>query len=387
MQFFQKAHFYSESLSDTMSPFFIRSLIKIRLMISRLYQRQGKFRESLKLLWKNINMLKLECSLRMNHKLNRRKIGGKRHNSEDLKMKKWSKYFILTLHQMISAYIKLEELEATYESARFIDWLTDSFYDQKSLFSVTIMNYTGDLIAGLKYELGRKTVFMKYIKEAIDKHFNYERYEEFIKIEDPPKTEFGFIPPVSSAEDEDDKKMAKNKKGRKKKKKKRRRKRRKVKNYTRQTSMSSARLTEPTNTRELIQDANISQNPHHKKNNSMSTHFTSLVQPSIYSHKSPRMDVYFNERQSNDKDLSCLSSLKTPNGSNILSSHRNSTLKKKSRIKSNSFRVKRSISSRTLSTFGGERSKKRKTRKLTLKDVVTNLQGDQESKKKLHLEI
>lgn len=114
MKFFRKAEKLAEDVYGCMNPNMIRMLIKIRLMLSRLYQRKGLYSQSIKILWENIDLLKMEAAVRMNEFMDC-------DSTESTKMVKWSKYFIITLLQMISGFLMTDEIAQAIESAKMIE--------------------------------------------------------------------------------------------------------------------------------------------------------------------------------------------------------------------------------------------------------------------------
>jgi hypothetical protein len=380
--FFEKAEYMAEELSGSVSPSLLKALTKTRLMQSRLLQTEGKYRESLVLLWKNVNTLAVECSVRMNFKLDPKQKKRYKLKIENKKLTKWAKYFILNLHQMIAAFIMLEEMEASLESTKLMEWLTESFFDSKSVIAVTLVNYINSLTSGLNFELGLKNDIMSKLKKAIKDNFQFERYKEFVEEKEHEKTALGFIPSLPSEleelEQEEQPKKAK-------KKSKKKRARRRAMTFRRQTTNhtkeSSVRHTEVRDIHSPPRQSSARFAPNHKKNLSLSTNFTSMIQPSIYSkNNSKAMDVYFQEKTSTiTRNKSDMTSLKSPEGSKIMS-----TLSKRSanrkQTKRKTYRLKRSLSSRTRNTKGRDSASKKQVPKFSLKCAVDKLKTDEECK-------
>lgn len=113
MKFFRRAESVAENIYGSMNPNHIRLLVKIRLMISKLFHRKGLFTKCIELLWKNVDLLKMEAAVRMNEFINC-------DSTESTKMIKWSKYFIVTLFQLISAFLMIDELAQAIETLKMV---------------------------------------------------------------------------------------------------------------------------------------------------------------------------------------------------------------------------------------------------------------------------
>lgn len=165
----------------------IKLLIKVRLMLSRIEQNSQNWIMSLKLLWKNINLLKMEACVRMNEFM-------EGNDTESPKMIKWSKFFITNLFQMINVFVQLEELELANECAKLIEWLSKCFFDRNSIIYLSMMDYLDSFFDGIGYHLGLKHEMNLLINRAINKHFHLEDMEGFLQKEKTIKTEYGYIP-------------------------------------------------------------------------------------------------------------------------------------------------------------------------------------------------
>lgn len=170
MKFFRKAESVAENIYGSVNPNHIRLLVKIRLMISRLYQRKGLYAKSIVLLWKNIDLLKMEAAVRMNEFI-------KCDSTESLKMIKWSKYFIVTLFQLISGFLMIDEVAQAIESAKMIEWITKAFFDPKKIFYLNIMDYLEYVYSRFDFPLMENLEMCSFMQRIIDKHFHPEQIQ------------------------------------------------------------------------------------------------------------------------------------------------------------------------------------------------------------------
>ena len=187
LMFFRRAELIGIQTYGSMDPSMIKLLIKIRLMLSKIEQSAQNWTLSLELLWKNINLLKMEAGVRMNEFM-------EANDTESPKMAKWCKVFITNLFQMINVFIQLEEIELSNECAKLIEWLSKCFFERKSILYISMMDFLDQFFESIGYQLGLKNEMSLLINKAIDEKFHVEDLEDFLVPQPVHKTEFGYIP-------------------------------------------------------------------------------------------------------------------------------------------------------------------------------------------------
>lgn len=174
LRFFRRAETIALDAYDYLNPSLLKSLVKTRLLFSKMLIKNNEFKKSLKLLWKNINTLKLECSIRMG-----KEMGAMKPN--DQKMKKWCKYFIMNLHQMIFCYTQLGEVSAANETGIMMEWLAEGFFENKSLFFLNVADFSHHLKETSRYYIRMKANTEYHFMNIIEKYFHPELFEKFLK--------------------------------------------------------------------------------------------------------------------------------------------------------------------------------------------------------------
>lgn len=144
-------------------------------------------------------MLIVEASIRMNEFLHF-------ELSDSPKMAKWAKYFILTLLQLIAAFLMLDEISHLIECAKMTEWLVKVFFDSKTPFYLTVIDYLEYL--SMKYDLILldQVELTKFMEHLVEKHFQPEQIREFLTEKelqiDTVQQKQGFIPKISAEERE-----------------------------------------------------------------------------------------------------------------------------------------------------------------------------------------
>ena len=193
---FERAREMALEVYISMKPSHLKLMMKVQLMISRVYQLQGRHKDSLKLLWHNVSLYQMSCAVRMNEYMYCQQ-------TDHPKMIKLSKYFICTLFQMIAAYTMLDELPASHEAAKLIEWTADTYFDKKSIFHINIMDTIVPLFDGLNYYLSMKSEMVMIVNRIVRKHFNPGQYMMFMDLDEQKEKPVGGFIPESSDEGED----------------------------------------------------------------------------------------------------------------------------------------------------------------------------------------
>lgn len=193
MRFFQRAEELALTTSDYLKPSLLKALVKVRLMISKIFISKKLFKKSLEILWKNVNSLTTECRLRMGKNLGKIKF-------QDQKMKKWSKYFILNLHQMLFCFAELKEISAVNETARLMDWIASGFFQGKNNFQADVETFTDIVFVEsekyLKMKRNNDYHFSQIIKKIICPTASLENKKKNVR------KGLGFIPSSETEESE-----------------------------------------------------------------------------------------------------------------------------------------------------------------------------------------
>lgn len=192
---FRKAEEILEKAESSMKASILRQLVKARLMIARLFSRKHAYAKSLEILWGCINTLLIECQIRMHEYLDC-------EPSDSPKMVKWAKYFISTLFQMTTCYIKTQEIEGVLETARMLQWTTNVFFDPRSSYYMSIMSYTKVIMQTFELKLREKNELISFIDLMLRKKFKeeYLAVERRVKAKKVKLKKGGFIPKPSEEE-------------------------------------------------------------------------------------------------------------------------------------------------------------------------------------------
>lgn len=380
MAYLSRAEMLALQAYEYLSPSLTKLLVKTRLLISKILIGNEEYKKSLKYLWNNVNSLKLECRVRMGKTMDCIK-------PNDQKLKKWVKYFILNLHQMIHCYVKLGETSAANESALLMEWLAEGFFENKSLFYMSVVDFTHHVCDTSRYYLRIKADNLYHFNNITKKNFHPELYEEFIEKKEKIKTGLGYIPSSSDQESESEKAVevdvydAKspndilpcNKSYRLSKEVLSKRDSISVNspNHVKNKSFS---------TQKSHMTINRSSNPKNK-NLSISTNYTSAMTSGIlYGTKSPKIpefDIYINEKlhqnEENNLKKNTLSHRFLLKGKKKVTRRKLKSKSKKSVKKMRKFNTIKSANTKNTKT-------KADTLPTTLKDVIQKSKADQECK-------
>ena len=171
-------------------------------MISKMFLRKGLYVRSLELLWQNVNLLSMECRVRMNEFM-------KAEDCDSPKMVKWAKYFIVNLLQMITAYSHMNQLPNVYECCQMLEWLASTFLSKNSLFYMNLILYIKKIRSDFDYFLNEWKEHIGIIERlAIDIIGPIDLHEIDLNEEDSNKKKnkkcedkgYGFIPKESKAQ-------------------------------------------------------------------------------------------------------------------------------------------------------------------------------------------
>lgn len=193
MIFYRKAEFILEKAAVSTRPSILRQLVKVRLMIARLYGRKNAHSKALEILWGCVNLLTIECQVRMHEYLDC-------EPSDSDKMVKWAKYMVPTLFQIISCYITINKFEVVIETSRMLTWICETFFDHESNYFLSIMDYIRLITKKYGTALKKKNEIIQIFKHVHKKNFKNDQIYNIGASQAPLKKGTGFIPEASEEE-------------------------------------------------------------------------------------------------------------------------------------------------------------------------------------------
>lgn len=185
-----KAKLISSRLSEGRRPGLLTLDVKVNLLLVGLYLKDNDLVQSLKLLWDNVNILTYQCSLRMNEFLEGRK-------TENLKMLKWAKYFVVNILLMINVYLQGEVVYPVKECIIMAKWILEVFFEPNDNFFLTTILSMKALEDYINDQIAQEGQFKSYQEYIVNKHFQKQVFAELsnnINKSIRSKSRYGYIP-------------------------------------------------------------------------------------------------------------------------------------------------------------------------------------------------